>query len=137
MTQYYKHRMRTRTYATVASWFVLGIFAAIGFALLTGLIIMWLWNWLMPEIFGLTTINYWQAVGIIILAKFLFGGFRSRRSNKKYSKFRKRFNEKYKAKYGDASKRDFAKWKFYDEYWEEEGKNAYDDYVERRQNEEI
>jgi len=129
--------MRTRTYATVASWFVLGIFAAIGFALLIGLIIMWLWNWLMPEIFGLTTINYWQAVGIIILAKFLFGGFRSRRSNKRYSKFRKRFNEKYKTKYGNASKRDFAKWKFYDEYWEEEGKNAYDDYVERRQNRDI
>ena len=134
MTHYYKHRMRTKKYATVFSWFILGIFAAIGFALLIGLIIMWLWNWLMPEIFGLTTINYWQAVGIIILAKFLFGGFRSRRSNKRYSKFRSRFNEKYKAKYEGASKRGFAKWRFYDEYWEEEGENAYNDYVERRQN---
>lgn len=135
MTQYYKHRMRTRKYATIARWMVLGIFAAIGFALLIGYIIMLLWNWLMPEIFGLTTINYWQAVGIIILAKFLFGGFRSRRSGKRYGKFRSRFNEKYKAKYGETSKRDFTKWKFYDEYWEEEGKNAYNEYVEHMQKE--
>jgi len=33
---------------------------------------MWLWNWLMPEIFGLTTINIWQALGIMILSHILF-----------------------------------------------------------------
>ena len=33
---------------------------------------MWLWNWLMPAIFGLTTINYWQALGLMALASLLF-----------------------------------------------------------------
>ena len=133
MTQYFKHRMRTKKYGIIASRFILGIFAAIGFALLIGLIIMLLWNWLMPAIFGLVTINYWQAVGIIILAKFLFGGFGNRRSKRRYSKFRNRFNEKFHANYEGNSKSDFSKWRFYDNYWEDEGENAYKEYVERRQ----
>jgi hypothetical protein len=35
-----------------------------------------LWNWLMPSLFGLHVITLWQAVGILILSKILFGGFR-------------------------------------------------------------
>ena len=31
-----------------------------------------LWNWLMPEIFGLTTITFWQAAGIVALSSMLF-----------------------------------------------------------------
>jgi len=33
---------------------------------------MWLWNWLMPVIFGLIKINFWQALGINLLAGILF-----------------------------------------------------------------
>ena len=36
-------------------------------------VLMRLWNWLMPDLFGLATINYWQALGIMVLAKLLFG----------------------------------------------------------------
>lgn len=36
-------------------------------------IIMLLWNWLMPTIFGIVTINYWQAIGLFILSRILFG----------------------------------------------------------------
>ena len=39
-------------------------------------LVMLLWNWLMPTIFGLTVINFWQAVGLFALARILFGGFR-------------------------------------------------------------
>ena len=35
---------------------------------------MFLWNALMPEIFGLPVLNYWQTAGIVILARILFGG---------------------------------------------------------------
>lgn len=38
--------------------------------------VMLLWNWLMPLIFGLTTITFLQALGILALSKILFGGFR-------------------------------------------------------------
>ena len=38
-------------------------------------IIMFLWNWLIPDIFGLATISFWQALGLFILSRILFGGF--------------------------------------------------------------
>lgn len=46
------------------------------FIALFGFIVMWLWNWLMPALFGLKTIGYWQALGLFILGKILFGGLR-------------------------------------------------------------
>lgn len=33
---------------------------------------MWLWNWLIPEIFGLIKIDFWQALGLNLLASILF-----------------------------------------------------------------
>jgi hypothetical protein len=33
---------------------------------------MWLWNWLMPVIFGLIKIGFWQALGLNLLAGILF-----------------------------------------------------------------
>ena len=33
---------------------------------------MWLWNWLMPEIFGLQNIGYWQAAGLMALSSCFF-----------------------------------------------------------------
>ena len=41
-----------------------------------GLVVMALWNWLMPTLFGLRMITYWQALGLVVLSKILFGGFR-------------------------------------------------------------
>src|SRR5262245_4124623 len=48
----------------------LAIFTAIG-----GLIVMLLWNWLGPELFGLRLITFWQAIGLLALCRILFGGF--------------------------------------------------------------
>jgi hypothetical protein len=41
-----------------------------------GLVVMGLWNWLAPEIFGARTITFWQALGLLILSRILAGGFR-------------------------------------------------------------
>lgn len=38
-------------------------------------VVMLLWNWLMPTIFGLITINFWQALGLLALCRILLGGF--------------------------------------------------------------
>jgi len=38
-------------------------------------IVMLLWNALIPSIIGWTTINYWQAAGLMILCRLLLGGF--------------------------------------------------------------
>ena len=45
---------------------------------LFGFLFMSLWNWLMPALFGLRLITFWQALGLLILSKILFGGFRGR-----------------------------------------------------------
>jgi hypothetical protein len=37
-----------------------------------------LWNGLMPSIFGLRAVGYWQALGLMVLSWILFGGFRGR-----------------------------------------------------------
>ena len=47
----------------------ISIFAIVLFGL--GFIVMLLWNWLMPVIFGLTTITIWQSFGLILLSSFL------------------------------------------------------------------
>lgn len=36
---------------------------------------MWLWNALIPGIIGWTSINYWQALGLMLLIRLLFGHF--------------------------------------------------------------
>ena len=43
------------------------------FGILFTYVVMSLWNWLMPPLFSIGTITFWQALGIIILAKILFG----------------------------------------------------------------
>jgi hypothetical protein len=40
-----------------------------------GFVVMSLWNALMPQLFGLRAITFWQALGLLLLAKILFGGF--------------------------------------------------------------
>ena len=41
-----------------------------------GLVVMSLWNWLMPALFGWRAISFGQALGLVLLSKILFGGFR-------------------------------------------------------------
>jgi NADH:ubiquinone oxidoreductase subunit K len=37
----------------------------------------WLWNTTMPEVFGISTLSFWQAVRVLLLAGILFGGHRA------------------------------------------------------------
>lgn len=41
-----------------------------------GYVVMQLWNWLLPPIAGWHTIDFAQAIGLLVLARLLFGGFR-------------------------------------------------------------
>ena len=124
MTNYFKHKMRSKSPAQMVGWVILGIVGVAALITLFGFVAMWLWNALMPEIFGLATLTYWQAVGLLILSKLFFGGFGGGGSNKKHSK-----KKRYKC--DDNSKNDFSKWELYDKYWEEEGDQAYREYIQR------
>lgn len=44
--------------------------------LLFPFIIMSLWNAILPEVLDARTITYWQALGLFLLSRILFGGFR-------------------------------------------------------------
>jgi hypothetical protein len=39
-----------------------------------GALVMLLWNALLPGLFGLPVLNYWQAAGILLLVRILSGG---------------------------------------------------------------
>ena len=41
-------------------------------ATILGFPLMWLWNWLIPTIFNLPEITFWQALGLNALATILF-----------------------------------------------------------------
>jgi hypothetical protein len=51
-----------------------GVIAGAGLFVLCGYLFMWLWNALMPQIFNLPAITYWQGWGLILLSSILFKG---------------------------------------------------------------
>lgn len=60
----------------IAKCFKIAVKVAAGIAAL-GVVVMWLWNWLMPALFtGAHEVGYLQALGILVLSKILFGGIR-------------------------------------------------------------
>jgi hypothetical protein len=55
-------------------WLFFIIIPAIIF--LTAWLVMIIWNYVMPEVFHIGEVNYWQALGILVLSRILLGGFR-------------------------------------------------------------
>jgi len=49
--------------------------AIAAFVAIFGEVVMHLWNWLTPMLFGWHQINFWQALGLLALCRILFGGF--------------------------------------------------------------
>jgi len=69
---------------------VILIFIAAG-----GQLVLHLWNWLLPSLFGWRLITFWQAVGLLVLCRLLFGSFGGRplyRSN-----WRRRMGERWES----------------------------------------
>lgn len=53
----------------------LAILAMLAFVFIGGEIVMQLWNWLLPPLFGWRLITFWQALGLLLLCRILFGGW--------------------------------------------------------------
>jgi hypothetical protein len=70
------------------------LMAVVGVAVF-GFVVMSLWNWLMPAVFGWHMISFWQALGLLVLSKILFGGFRGGRGPN--MPWRRRMMERWEA----------------------------------------
>jgi hypothetical protein len=62
------------------------------FIFIGGEIVMRLWNWLVPSLFGFRQVTFWQAIGVLALCRILFGGSGWHRSGR--SNFRRRMKER-------------------------------------------
>jgi hypothetical protein len=109
---------------------VLGVLGAVFLGLVLGYLVEYLWNWLMPSIFGVSKIGYWQAFGLIILAKLLFGGMGGH-PHPDHHDHKHPFHEDRPEKDDDTRKCGWHQWTYYDEWWRKEGKASFDAYIER------
>jgi Ca2+/H+ antiporter, TMEM165/GDT1 family len=90
----------------------LAILAIVLFITLGGYVVMSLWNWLLPGLFGWKLITFWQAVALLALCRILFGrfggrGFRPnfrRRMGERWDRMtpeeRERFRERWRSRCG-------------------------------------
>lgn len=87
---------RMQTILHILKW--IGIILAL--ALVLGITVQLLWNWLMPEIFGLVRITMLQGIGLLVLTRLLFGRMGQRRDHAGYLTgkygFRSLFGSGYK-----------------------------------------
>ncbi len=67
--------------------------AIVAFIVIGGEVVMHLWNWLLPMLFGWRQITFWQAVGLLALCRILFGGWGGRGGHR--PNFRRRMAEKW------------------------------------------
>ena len=70
----------------------LAILAMMLFIFLGGEIVLLLWNWLLPPLFGWRELTFWEALGMLALCRILFGGFGFRGSGG--SGWRRRMQER-------------------------------------------
>lgn len=85
--------------------FALPVFILIA-ALAMGAIVQWLWNAILPAAVNFNPIGYWQAVGLFVLCKILFGGFRGPGGHRDHHKWR-RFNRRF----GREAREEAMAWK--------------------------
>lgn len=91
----------------------LAIAGAALFIFIGGEIVKLLWNWLMPSVFGLRVLTFWEAVGLLALCRILFGGFgrgfsnaggtAGRRSAERRERFRQKIRERFGADVTETS----------------------------------
>lgn len=66
------------------------IVGIVAFMAIGGTVVAYLWNWLLPPMFGWHAITFWQALGLLALCRILFGGF----SGHGRSNFRRRMKDR-------------------------------------------
>ncbi|MFC2087910.1 hypothetical protein ACFLSA_07110 [Bacteroidota bacterium] len=115
---------------------ILGVIGAAALAFIFGYFVMLIWNWIMPVLFGLTEITFWQSFGIILLARLVFGGFKH--GNHRYYEYNDSRYKSWHRRPGHPHRMTsdkYRNWRYYDQFWREEGEKAFNDFIERKKNE--
>lgn len=60
-----------------------------------GAVVMFLWNAILPDIAAVSALTYWQALGLLLLSRILFGGFKCRPRGHRGPFAHPRFREKF------------------------------------------
>jgi tetrahydromethanopterin S-methyltransferase subunit G len=71
-----KHEMKRKIGLNIGRMIGIGIAVVVGIIVLIlvgGMVVQALWNWLVPVIFGLPQLDFWQALGLLVLTRILFG----------------------------------------------------------------
>ena len=68
--------------------------AIAAFIFIGGEVVMHLWNWLAPILFGWRQVSFWQAVGLLALCRILFGGWGGHHGGPR-SNVRRRMQERW------------------------------------------
>jgi hypothetical protein len=133
------HRHLTgRKLARIIGWVFAGVAIACFFALIFGLLVQWLWGVTLSPIFDLPQITYWQAVGLVVLAKLFFGAVGHPHKDSDHSFRHKKWHDRFEGSYSKSSsvadriKSHAENGKYYRDFWEQEGKKAFEDYLNRR-----
>ncbi|WP_231458713.1 hypothetical protein [Pedobacter sp. Leaf132] len=109
--------MRNRKFSKGKKFiFFLPVIALIAAAL--GFIVMYLWNWILPEVTHAGRLNFWQALGLLVLCRLLFGNFNKgggggNRFREKAMGMRSKWqsmNEEERAKFKEEYKRRCSGW---------------------------
>jgi len=77
-------------------WVMKGVIVAVCATLaagLFGLIVMALWNALLPDLFGWPRLGFWQGLGLLVLSRILFGGWRGGAASRIH--WRRRMRERW------------------------------------------
>ena len=80
-------------------------------ALLFSLIIMGLWNATLPAVLGIKAITFFQALGILLLSKILFGGFHGGWRGGRGYQWKQQMNEKWNSMTPEEREKFKAEWK--------------------------
>ncbi len=101
-------RPRSRAYLLTVH-ILFGLLFAATLALVFGGVVMLLWNRLLPDLFGLSPLTYWQGVGLLLLARILTGGLGHGRGRHGHPR--------------PASEK--QPWQQYDAWWKEVGEKSF------------
>jgi hypothetical protein len=88
---------------------VFGVLIAVALVLVFGSVFMLLWNALLPELFAVHPVTYWQSVGLLLLARILTGGLGHGRGGRGH--------------FGRGP--GMPPWKEYDAWWQEVGEKSF------------